>query len=143
MTTITRIIRPAIAAAAVLAIAAPAAQARPFFGSSGSGGGVQAGAVRITPTPLATLPPDRADRIGDNSTQAAPVTPPPDRADGLGSARFPTEPQPTVVVRTTTSSSFSWTDAAVGAASGVVIVALIGLGTAIALRGRRRMALSA
>jgi hypothetical protein len=121
LTTFTRIIRPAIAAAAVLAVAAPAAQARPFDVSTGNAAaGVRATNGAISPA-VASLPPDRAD--------------------GLGSSRLPTVPQPTVVVRTTTSDSFNWTDAALGAASGLV-AAIVAVGAAMALRGRRRVALS-
>ena len=90
MTTFRRIIRPVVAAAAVLAIAAPAAQARPFIGSAGA---------------------------------AAPAS------------------QPTVIVRTTTDAGFSWTDAGLGAASGLA-AGIVALGGAMAVRGRRRVALS-
>jgi len=90
VTTFRRIIRPVVAAAAVLAIAAPAAQARPFAGSVGA---------------------------------ATPAS------------------QPTVIVRTTTDAGFSWTDAGLGAASGLA-AGIVALGGAVAVRGRRRMALS-
>lgn len=81
----------------------------------------------------AVLPPDRADRIG-----AAPITAPvqlaPDRVDGLGSRRLPYVPVPTVIVRTTGTSGFSWADAAVGAAS----AAAVSLLAAAAIVARRR-----
>lgn len=90
MTTFRRIIRPVVAAAAVLAIAAPAAQARPFTGSVGA---------------------------------AAPTS------------------QPTAIVHTTTDGGFNWTDAGLGAASGLA-AGIVALGGAMAVRGRRRVALS-
>jgi hypothetical protein len=142
LTTFTRITRPVIAAAAVLAVAAPAAQARPFDGPAGNAAAsVRATNGGVSPI-VASLPPDRVDRIGSAGASAGePVALSPDRADGLGSARLPTVPQPTVVVRTTTSDAFNWTDATLGAASGLA-AGIIAVGAAMALRGRRRVALS-
>ena len=119
MTTPTRIARPVIAAAAVLAVMAPAAQARPFADSANAAAAVRATNGAISPT-IASLPPDRAD--------------------GLGSTRLPTVPQPAVVVRTTSSGDFSWADAGLGAASGLA-AGIIAVGGAMAVRGRRRLAL--
>lgn len=88
----TRVFRTVIAATAVLAIAAPAAQARPFAAA----------------------------------TDAAATT---------------TVRQPAVIVRTTTTTAFNWTDAGVGAVSGLA-AGVIAAGGAMAVRGRRRVALS-
>jgi hypothetical protein len=102
---------------AALALTAPAAQARPV--------GILAA----------------ASSVGAGVAPAATASLPPDRADGLGSGRLPTVPTPTVVVRTTTNDSFNWTDAAIGAASGLGAGLLV-LAATMA-RGRRREPLSA
>lgn len=60
-------------------------------------------------------------------------------ADSVGAAA--PAPQPTVIVRTTTSGGFNWTDAGLGAASGLA-AGIVALGGAMAVRGRRRVALS-
>ncbi len=102
---------------AALALTAPAAQARPL------------GIVSA------------ASSVGAGVAPAATVNLPPDRVDGLGSRRLPTVPTPTVVVRTAAKDSFNWTDAGIGAASGLGAGLLV-LAATVA-RGRRREPLSA
>jgi hypothetical protein len=142
MTTKTRTLRLVAVAAGALALTAPAAQARPWV-APGGGGNPSAVLTNVTTpsTPVASLPPDRADRIG---VQPVVVTPPvrlsPDRADGLGSARLPTV-QTSTVIAGTSSRSFDWGDAAVGAAAGLG-AALVAV-AAMAARGRRRVPLQA
>jgi len=125
MITFTRISRVILVSTAALAIAAPAASAKPLaMGPGGpkvaSGGGYQ-GTYRPATTPFVVGSPDARDRVGTIN-----------QVTGIHALPVATR---TVV----SSSSFDWTDAAIGAGS-VLSLGLIGAG-ALGLRGRRRMAL--
>jgi hypothetical protein len=134
MKTITRTMRLAVATAAVLAVTASAAQARPngLNPTTGlaTGVGVQTSVSQ---------PPDRVDRIGA-ATLVTPSQLPPDRVDQIGTSRQPTPSTPTVIVQTS-GESFDWLTAAIAAAS--VILAVLLAAAALAARGRRRVTLSA
>jgi hypothetical protein len=142
MKTITRTIGLTVATAAVLALTASAAQARPdgLNQRTGlpTGVGVQT-SVSQPATPVLSLAPDRVDRIGA-ATQITSSQLPPDRVDQIGTTQQPTPSTPTVIVQTT-GNSFDWLAAAIGAAS-VILVMLIGA-AALAARGRRHVTLSA
>ena len=141
MKAMTRTIRLAVATAAVLALTASAAQARPNGVNQRTGlpngVGVQTSVSQPT-TAAVSLAPDRVDRIGA-VTHVTSSQLPPDRVDQIGTTRQPTPPTPTVIAQTT-SSSFDWLAAAIGAAS-VIAVTLLGA-AALAARGRLRAALS-
>jgi hypothetical protein len=136
MKTITRTIGLTVATAAVLALTASAAQARPAGLNPTTG--VQTSVPQPT-TPALSLAPDRVDRIGV-ATQITPSQLPPDRVDQIGTTQQPTPSTPTVIVQTT-GNSFDWLAAAIGAAS-VIVVMLLGA-AALAARGRRHVTLSA
>ena len=136
MKTITRTIGLTVATAAVLALTASAAQARPTGWNPTTG--VQT-TLSQPATPVLSLAPDRVDRIGA-ATQITPSQLPPDRVDQIGTTQQPTPSTPTVIVQTT-GNSFDWLAAAIGAAS-VIVVMLIGA-AALAARGRRHVTLSA
>jgi hypothetical protein len=142
MTALTRTIRLAVFAAAVLAIMAPVAQAHP----SGTGG--YAGTYRpsngeapLTQDLLSRRGPvqQAEQRLGSWQTQIATQQPPPDRVDRIGTTEF--SPFKTPVVVATGSEGFDWASAVAGALAAVAIV-LIGA-AAISARGRRRVVLSA
>ena len=136
MKTITRTIGLTVATAAVLALTASAAQARPDGLNLTTG--VQT-SVSQPATPALSLAPDRVDRIGV-ATQVTPSQLPPDRVDQIGTTQQPTPSTPTVIVQTT-GNSVDWLAAAIGAAS-VIVVMLLGA-AALAARGRRHVTLSA
>jgi hypothetical protein len=123
MITTTRSIRAILVAATALAIAAPAASAKPFVAptrpSVSTGAGYQ-GTYRPLSTNIQAAP-DVVDRVGTV-----------DQATGI-------HPLPVATRVTISSNTFDWTDAAIGAGS-VLSLGLIGAG-ALGLRGRRRMAL--
>jgi len=152
MLSLSHTIRFAGAAAAALVLAAPAAQARPsdlaarhqetlfgaptFADTAAPGGhkvalGGRTFAVGSASTlssmmPTTQLPPDRVDKIGVRSHFPAFV------------------PSVPIVLHTTENggnSGFDWSAAAIGAASVLGIIVLLG-GTAMGLRGRRRVAIS-
>ena len=139
MKTMTRTIRFAAATAAVLALTASAAQARPTGVNQRTGLPVSVGVQTSVaqPTARVSLAPDRVDRIG-GVTQVTSSQLPPDRVDRIGTAQQPTLSTPTVIVKTT-ADSFDWLAAAIGAVS-VIAVMLLG---GAALAARRRVALSA
>jgi hypothetical protein len=126
MTSFTRILRLVAVSAAVLAVTATVAQAKPSepvgFSNHSVAGGTNgySGTYRPVVTNV-QLPPDRGDRVGTTSqaTNIFPVTTP--------------------VVVHTKSDSFDWLDAGIGAATATSLM-LIGV-AAFGLRGRRRMAL--
>jgi hypothetical protein len=134
MKTTTRTIRLAVATAAVLALTASAAQARPSGLNPTTGLATGVGAQTSV-----SQPPDRVDRIGA-ATQVTPSQLPPDRVDQIGTTQQPTPATPTVIVQTT-GDSFDWLTAAIGAAA--VIVVMVLAAAALAARGRRRVTLSA
>ena len=112
MKTITRTIGLTVVTAAVLAVTASAAQARPAgIAPTGSVGG-QTSVSQPTP-PAVSLAPDRVDRIGA-ATEVTPQQLPPDRVDQIGTTHQPTPSTPTVITLTT-GSSFDWLAAAIGA----------------------------
>jgi hypothetical protein len=136
MKTITRTIGLTVVTAAVLAVTASAAQARPTgIAPTGSVGG-QASVSQPTP-PAVSLAPDRVDRIGA-AMEVTPQQLPPDRVDQIGTTQQPSTP---TVITLTTGSSFDWFAAAIGATS-VIVVMLFGA-AALAARGRRHVTLSA
>jgi len=117
-----RMTRSLIVAAAILAVAAPAASAKPLaivqpVTSTASG---YQGTYRPVDTNV-RLAPDRADRVG-TLAQATNI-----------------HPIPVAITKTVSQSSFDWTSAMVGAGF-ILSIVLVGAG-AIGLRGRRRMAL--
>ena len=117
-----RMTRTLIVAAAVLAVAAPVASAKPLAIVSpvtSTASGYQ-GTYRPLNTNVA-LSPDRADKVGT-----------------LGQVTN-IHPIPVATTKTVASSSFDWTSAMVGAGF-ILSIVLVGAG-AIGLRGRRRMAL--
>ena len=124
MITFTRTARFILVAAAVLAIAAPAASAKPLalvhVPSASSTDGYQ-GTYRPVTSPLVMGSPDARDRVGTVN-----------QVTGIHTLPVATK---TVV----STDSFDWTAAAIGAGS-VTAAVLIGAG-ALGLRGRRRMAL--
>ena len=117
-----RMTRTLIVGAAVLAVAAPAASAKPLaivtpVTSTASG-------YQGTSRPVDTnvrLSPDRADRVG-TLAQATNI-----------------HQVPVATTKTVTQSSFEWTSALIGAGF-ILSIVLVG-GGLIGLRGRRRMAL--
>jgi hypothetical protein len=118
-----RMTRILVVAAAVLAVAAPAASAKPITFSkpvvSSSGTSYQ-GTYRPVNDTVA-LSPDRVDKVGT-----------------LGQVTN-IHPIPVATTTTVTKSSFDLTSATIGA--GIILsIVLVGAG-AISLRGRRRMAL--
>jgi hypothetical protein len=127
MTSFSRILRLVAVSAAVLAVTASVAQAKPIEPVGLSSQQSVVGATNGYPgtyRPVVTnvqAPPDRGDLVGTTSqaTNLFPVTTP--------------------VVVHTTSDSFDWLDAGIGAATAMALM-LIGV-AAIGLRGRRRMAL--
>jgi len=86
----------------------------------------------------ASLPPDRADKIGSTPVQTHYVQLPPDRVDGLGSARLPTMPTPVVMVRTVTDRSLDWWAVVCGIALGGAFVLIAA--AARLVRGQRAAA---
>ena len=120
MFTFTRISRFILVSTAALAIAAPAASAKPFVVAPGGPSVTYQGTYRPA-TDNVQLGPDRSDRIGTIG-----------QASGIHAL-------PVATKVTVTSNSFDWTAAAIGAGS-VTAALLIGAG-ALGLRGRRRMAL--
>jgi hypothetical protein len=117
-----RMTRTLIVAAAILAVAAPAASAKPLaivqpVTSTASG---YQGTYRPVTTNVA-LSPDRADKVG-TLAQATNIY-----------------PIPVATTKTVTQSSFDWTSALIGAGF-ILSIVLVGAGT-MGLRGRRRMAL--
>jgi hypothetical protein len=112
MATLTRTTRLVAIAAAILALTAPAAQARFLETASGT-------------TPAAQqLPPDRVDLVGTTSQRV------------VRSERLAHIPPPAPVA--TGSDGFDWTGASIGAALATV---LVGLGITGAMRlGNRRAA---
>jgi hypothetical protein len=178
MLSLSRTIRFAGAAAAALALAAPAAQARPSdlaarhqetllgaptFADTAVPGGhkvalggttfaVGSASTLSSMMPTTQLPPGHVDSttfaVGSASTLSSmmPTTQlPPDRVDKIGvRSHFPAfAPSVPIVLHTTENggnSGFDWSAAALGAGS-VLGIVLLG-GTAIGLRGRRRVAIS-
>jgi hypothetical protein len=148
---LSRTIRFAGAAAAALALAAPAAQARPsdlaarhqetLFGAPTFADSAAHGGHNVAPRGTTFA-------VGSASTLSSmmPTTQlPPDRVDKIGAkSHFPAfVPSVPIVVHTTEnggSSGFDWSAAAIGAGS-VLGVALLG-GAAMGLRGRRNVAMS-
>jgi len=124
MITFTRTARCILVAASALAIAAPAASAKPLalvhVPSAASTDGYQ-GTYRPATTPLVVGSPDARDRVGTVN-----------QVTGI-------HPIPVATKTIVNSNSFDWTAAAIGAGS-VTAAVLIGAG-ALGLRGRRRMAL--
>lgn len=117
-----RMTRTLIVAAAVLAVAAPTASAKPFemvTPATSSASGYQ-GTYRPVNTNVA-LSPDRADKVGT----LAQVT--------------NIHPVPVATTKTVSVGSFDWTSALIGAGF-ILSIVLVGAG-AMGLRGRRRMAL--
>jgi hypothetical protein len=144
-------IRLVAAAAAVLALAAPAAQARPADLAARHqqmllGGSVAADTARPGGHKVALGASTFA--VGSASTRSSmmPTTQlPPDRVDKIGTkSHFPAfVPSVPIVVHTTEtgeSNGFGWNAAVIGAGS-VLGLALLG-GAAMGLRGRRRVAIS-
>jgi hypothetical protein len=124
MITTTRSIRAILVAATALAIAAPAASAKPFVVGPAGPSVASSGGYQGTYRPVVTnvqAAPDVVDRVGTV-----------DQATGI-------HPLPVATRVTISSNAFDWTAAAVGAGS-VLSLGLIGAG-ALGLRGRRRMAL--
>jgi PAB1-binding protein PBP1 len=121
--TFIRTSRIILVAAAALAVAAPAASAKPMpprVAVSSTSPQMYQGAYRPVDTNVAPSP-DRGDRIGTIN-----------QVTGIHQL-------PAMSKTTASSSSFDWTAAALGAGS-VLSAGLIGAG-ALGLRGRRRMAL--
>ena len=125
MITFTRTTRVILVAAAALAVAAPAASAKPFVVTPGGPVAFSEQAYQGTYRPATTAivvgSPDARDRVGTVN-----------QVTGI-------HPLPTATRIVVTSSSFDWTDAAIGAGF-VLALGLIGAGS-LGLRGRRRMAL--
>jgi len=127
MITLTRTLRLVAVSAAILAVSAQVAQAKPIgpVGHLAETQSAPAVSYQGTYRPDMTttqLTPDRQDMVG-TSSQAQNI--------------FPATP--VVVHTTTTTSSFDWTDAAIGAASTLAIVLVAA--AALGVRGRRRLAL--
>jgi hypothetical protein len=120
MITITRTI---LAGAAILAIAAPAANAKPIgpVNPIVSSGTVYQGTYRPLVENAVQPPPDRLDKVGTLS-----------QAQNIHQI-------PVATKTTVTQSSFDWTSATIGAGF-ILAIVLVGAG-AIGFRGRRRMAL--
>jgi hypothetical protein len=123
MITITRTTRFVLVAAAALAVAAPAASAKPI-------------GPRTTPAVTST-----AGYQGSYRPDTSNIALPPDRVDRIGTRGQASTSHPLVVATRTAdgSTSFDWTAAAIGAGS-VASAVLIAAG-AVGLRSRRRMAL--
>jgi hypothetical protein len=122
-----RTIKLAFATAAVLALMSQAAQAKPI-GPIGA---------QVQPTQSST------PYQGTYRPATDVVTTPPDRTDLIGTTRAVLG-QHTVTktaVAHTTTNSFDWTAATVGAGSTLIVVLIAGAG--LAARGRRRVPLSA
>jgi hypothetical protein len=123
MITFTRTTRVILVAAAALAVAAPAASAKPFVYPPGipatPAGHSYQGTYRPLTTPAVVGSPDARDRVGTVN-----------QVTGI-------HPLPVATRTIVSSSSFDWTAAAIGSGAAAV---LIGAG-ALGLRGRRRMAL--
>ena len=117
-----RMTRTLVVAAAVLAVAAPTASAKPIEivkPVTSTAQGYQ-GTYRPVDTNV-RLSPDRADKVGT----LAQVT--------------NIHQVPVAATKTVTESSFDWTSATIGAGF-ILSIVLVGAGL-IGLRGRRRMAL--
>ncbi len=125
MITFTRTTRAILVATAALAVAAPAASAKPFVVTPGGpvafSEHAYQGTYRPATTPIVVGSPDARDRVGTVN-----------QVTGI-------HPLPVATRIVVSSNRFDWADAAIGA--GVVVsLGLIGAG-ALGLRGRRRMAL--
>jgi hypothetical protein len=123
-------------ACATLALMTSAAQARPL--QSGGYAGTYRPTNTVAPMHVTSrqLPPDRADRVGtlppDSVQQLSP-----DRVDGIGTSRQATT---ATVVVASSSDSFDWADATIGAAFALALGLVAA--AALAVRGRRRVAYS-
>ncbi len=131
--------RIALATAALLAVMAPAAQAKPIGdtqSASAAASGSYVGTYRPTaPTPPpVTLVSDRADRIGI-ATPDTPSLAVPDRVDKIGTDLARPIVTPVYVTHTTTAGGFDWLDAGIGAATALALALVATAG--MAARGRR------
>jgi hypothetical protein len=136
--------RIAIATAALLAVMAPAAQAKPLGDTqitSSAASGSYVGTYRPTaPTaPPVKLVSDRADRIGV-ATPDTPSLAVPDRVDKIGTDLARPVVTPVFVTHTTTAAGFDWLDAGIGAATALALALIATAG--MAARGRRHMPLA-
>lgn len=136
--------RIALATAALLAVMAPVAQAKPL-GDTHSSSAVSSGAYVGTYRPTAPTPPpvslvsDRADRIGI-ATPDTPLLSVPDRVDKIGTDLARPIVTPVYVTHTTTAGGFDWLDAAIGAATALALALVATAG--MAARGRRQVPLT-
>ena len=151
MKTLTRTVRLVVGVAAMLAITAQVAQARPYVASGSSGTTVFPGTItasaRATDLIMPSQPPITASaratdlimRPQTSTPVAVGVTPVPDRVDRIGTDLVRTPVLPTGVVHAS-DPGFDWNAAMAGAGS--VLASMLLAGVAVTARGRRRIAVS-